>query len=89
MNSKDYRDLENNLSDNLIQKLSGLNQAVGEKHSDLIKASVAEEFRKMTDEEKILSLSPDEVKLLIKFREWSRSPSSASGVFHWRKQYGK
>ena len=82
MQAPDYQELQSDV----FNKLTGrMPQAPKEE----IKASVEEAFRAMTDEQKIMSLSEDEVDLLVKFREWSASSASASGAFHWRKQYGK
>lgn len=92
MQESDLKDLQNKLGENILEKLWRSNESQfvrTEKQEEIIKQSVAEEFKRMTDEEKIMSLTEDEVNLLIKFREWGRSPNSASGVFHWRKQYGK
>ena len=81
MQSDDY----SHLSSNLIEALTG---KIPQAPKEEIRASVEEEFKRMTDEQKIMSLSEDEVQLLMDFRKWSTSPGSASGVFHWRKQFG-
>jgi hypothetical protein len=82
MQAPDFREMQSDLVDRLTGRIP---QAPKEE----VRASVEEEFKRMTDEEKIMSLSEDEVDLLMKFRAWSQSSSSASGAFHWRKQYGK
>jgi hypothetical protein len=89
MQSNDYKELENNLSSSLIEKLQGLASVESRTtRKEVIQQSVAEEFKKMTEEQKIYSLSADEVQLVIDFRKWGSGNGSASGVFHWRKQYG-
>lgn len=82
MQSEDYRNLEFDVFTKLASRL-------GQSPKEEIRISVEQAFKEMTDEQKIMSLSPDEVQLLVDFRRWSQSPGSASGVFHWRKQYGK
>jgi hypothetical protein len=93
MEQRDYSDLQNNISLELFTKLSRaqneLHGAEKPKAKEIIQKAVEEEFLKMTEEQKIMSLSEDEVKVLLAFRAWSSSAGSASGVFHWRKQYGK
>jgi DNA-directed RNA polymerase specialized sigma subunit len=80
-----------NMQTDLINYLAGkLQQSPKEEILNLIlRVSVEDAFRKMSDEQKIMSLSSDEVELLIDFRNWSNSIASVSGVFHWQKKYGK
>ena len=75
MQQEDYK----NLQDDLIEKLIG---RIPQAPKEEVKASVEEEFKRMTEEQKIMSLSEDEVDLLLKFRKWSQSKESASGAFH-------
>lgn len=82
MQQNDFRDLQKDV----INKIFGKTPEIPK---EIVQESVEQSFRAMTDEQKIMSLSEDEVKLLLDFRKWSRSSGSASGVFHWRKQYGK
>jgi len=82
MQEADHTQLQSTLIDELFGKVPGA------KKED-IRATVEAEFRKLSDEQKLLSLSETEVELLLAFRQWSQSPGSATGVFHWKKRYGK
>lgn len=84
MQQQDYVNLENSVFEKLLNNVPETHA-----HKEVVQEQVAKAFKEMTDEQKIMSLSEDEVRLLIDFRRWSASPGSASGVFHWRKQYGK
>jgi hypothetical protein len=82
MQEQDYKQLQNDF----FHKVSSI---IPEVPREELRKSVEESFKQMTDEQKIMSLSEDEVRLLLDFRKWSASSRSASGVFHWRKQFGK
>ena len=56
---------------------------------DKVNAAVAEAMEQQVVDGKIMVLTPTEVQVLDAFRKWSVSPGSASGVFQWRKQYGR
>jgi hypothetical protein len=82
MQQQDFTDLQADVVKNLMEQ-------VPEAKKEDLEKKTEEAFRKLTEEEKIMTLTVDEVDLLLAFRKWSASPGSASGVFHWRKQYGK
>lgn len=53
---------------------------------DLVKTKVAQVVDDLIEQNKLLSLPPDEYQLLLDYRLWKKSPNVVSGVFHWRKR---
>jgi hypothetical protein len=82
MQEKYVGELNSNLVDILAKRAPKASR-------EMIQASVDETFKQMSIEEKLMTLSEDEVDLILKFRAWGKLVGSASGVFHWKKQFGK
>lgn len=82
MQVDDYKDFE-------MDMLQGLVKSFPEAEETRVKKVVEEKFLKVVEEGKLLTLTDCEVNLIEDFRKWSNTPGSASGVFHWRKRYGK
>ncbi len=45
-----------------------------------------ERMDRMAEENKLLLLPPDEVQLLLAFRNWKGTSNAATGVFHFKVQ---
>lgn len=69
----------------LTQELSaGIHAVLPESTPEEARQKVREALDRMQQQDKILSLAPDEFRLLQDYRAWKSSADAAAGVFAWR-----
>ncbi len=84
MQESDYRNLKGELTEKIVKEFSEQQSGIGER-SAAIRMLAEQTIDKFRDENKLFSLSEDEVQLLLDYRKWKLSPRVISGIFHWKK----